>query len=83
MEKEQLLLLADAYKEQVFAKLLELVPRRVATLDPSVLEGKVTEEILALVYMQGVTEALNTFNMAELLKAIAREARDSDTSMQA
>lgn len=83
MEKEQLLLLADAYKEQVFAKLLELVPRRVATLDPSVLEGKVTEEILALVYMQGVTEALNTFDMAELLKAIAREARDSDTSMQA
>lgn len=83
MDKEQLLLLADAYKEQIFAKLREMVPRRVATLDPGVLEGKATEEILALVYMQGVAEALDAFDMAELLRTIAREAHDSDAGMQA
>ncbi len=83
MKKEQLLLLADAYKEQVFAELLEMVPRRVATLDPSVLEDKATEEILALVYMQGVAEALDAFDMAELLRTIAREAQDSNAGMQA
>lgn len=54
MDKAQLLLLTDAYKEQIFTKLHELVPGRVAQLDRGVFESKITEEVLALVYMQGV-----------------------------
>lgn len=72
MDKDQLLLLADAYKEQIHTKLLELVPSRLERLDRGVFEGKTTEEVLALVYMQGVAEALDAFNMEELLRAIAR-----------
>ncbi len=67
MEKAHLLLLADAYKEQIFSNLHELVPGRMARLDRSVFEGKITEEVLALVYMQGVAEALDAFDTAELL----------------
>lgn len=44
MDKAQLLLLADAYKEQIFSKLHELVPGRMARLDRSVFEGKITED---------------------------------------
>lgn len=83
MDREQLLLLANAYKEQIYARLLEMVPKRLVTLDPDVLEGKTTEEMLTLVYMQGVAEALDAFDMAELLRAIAREAHDPDSGMQA
>ena len=68
-DKAHLLLLADAHKEQIFSKLHELVPGRMARLDRSVFEGKITEEVLALVYMRGVAEALDAFDMAELLKA--------------
>lgn len=68
IDKAQLLLLADAYKEQIYTRLLELVPGRMARLDRSVFEGKSTEEILALVYMQGVAEALDAFDMDELLR---------------
>lgn len=69
MDRAQLLLLADAYKEQIFAKLHELVLGRVARLDRAVFEGKTTEEVLALIYMQGVAEALDGFDVAELLRA--------------
>ena len=69
MDKAQLLLLADAYKEQTYTKLLELVPDRLKRLEPGVLEGKTFEEALALIYMQGVAEALDAFDMAELLEA--------------
>ncbi len=44
MDKAQLLLLADAYKEQIFSKLHELVPGRMARLDRSAFEGKTTED---------------------------------------
>ncbi len=69
IDKAQLLLLADAYKEQISTKLHELVLGRVARLDRSVFAGKTTEEVLALVYMQGVAETLDVFDVAELLKA--------------
>jgi hypothetical protein len=69
MDREQLLLLTDAYKEQIVTRLHELVSSRLAQLDRSVFENKTTEEVLALVYMQGVAEALDAFDMAELLKA--------------
>ncbi len=69
MDKAQLFLLADAYKEQIYTKLHELVPGRIARLERSVFEGKTTEEVLGLVYMQGVGEALDAFSMAELLNA--------------
>ena len=65
----QFLLLAEAYKEQIHAKLLKLVPDRLAQLDPNVFEGRTSEEVLALIYMQGVSEALDAFDMAELLRA--------------
>lgn len=68
-DKAQLLLLANAYKEQISSKLHGLVPGRIARLDRNVFEGKTTEEVLALVYMQGVAEALDAFSMNELLKA--------------
>lgn len=74
-DKAQLLLLADAYKEQIFSKLRELVPGRIARLDRDVFEGKTTEEVLELVYMQGVAEALDAFNMNELLEANQPPAR--------
>ena len=69
MDNAQLLLLADAYKEQIYTKLLELVPSRLERLDPSVLAEKTFEEVLALVYMQGAAEALDAFDMTELLGA--------------
>ena len=65
----QLCLLADAYKEQIFEKLLKLVPSRLERLDRAVFEGKTTEEVLALIYMQGVAEALDAFDIDELLEA--------------
>ncbi len=83
MDKAQLLLLTDAYKEQIFSKLLELVPGRVARLDRSGFEDKTTEEVLALVYMQGIAEALDAFDMNELLRAIARENESPKPDMQA
>lgn len=69
MENTQLLSLANAYKEQIYTKLHELMPNRLARLDRSVFEGKTAEEVLALVYMQGVAEALDAFDLAELLRA--------------
>ena len=69
MDNAQLLLLADAYKEQIYTKLLELVLSRLERLDPSVLAEKTFEEVLALVYMQGAAEALDAFDMTELLEA--------------
>jgi hypothetical protein len=38
-------------------------------LDRAAFEGKTTEEVLGLVYMQGVAEALDAFDVAELLRA--------------
>jgi hypothetical protein len=67
INRAQLLLLADAYKEQIFFRLHELVPGRMGRLDRSVFKGKATEEVLALVYMQGVAEALYAFDVADLL----------------
>ena len=69
MDDVQFLQLANAYKEQIYTKLLELVPDRLARLDESVPEGKTSEEVLALVYMQGAAEALDAFDMVELLRA--------------
>ena len=69
MNDAQLLLLANAYKEQIREKLLKLVPDRLAQLDPGVFEGRTAEEVLALIYMQGVAEALDAFDIAELLQA--------------
>ncbi len=83
MDTDQLLLLTDTYKEQIFSKLRELVPGRMARLDRSGFKGKTTEEALELVYMQGVAEALDVFDMSELLRAIARESESSKPDMQA
>lgn len=63
---KRLLELADAYKEQIFTKLHELAPGRIARLDRSVFDDKGTEAVLALVYLQGVAEALDAFDVAEL-----------------
>lgn len=65
----QLRLLADAYKEQIFEKLLALVPSRLERIDRVVFEDKTTEEVLALIYMQGVAEALDAFDIDELSEA--------------
>ena len=69
MNNAQILLLADAYKKRIHEKLLKLVPDRLAQLDPGVFEGRTFEEVLALIYMQGVAEALDAFDMTELLAA--------------
>lgn len=52
----------------------ELAPRRMARTYRTLLEGKATEEVPALIYMQGVAETLDAFDMAELL----RPDRESD-----
>ena len=67
MDEAQLLLLANAYKEQIREKLLILVPDRLAQLDPGVFEGRTSEEVFALIYMQSVTETLDAFDMTKLL----------------
>ncbi len=64
------LTLADAYKEQIHAKLFELVPERITRIDSGVFDGKTTEEVLALMYMQGVTEALDAFDVSGLLRVV-------------
>ncbi len=73
MDESRLLTLADLYKTQIYTKLLELVPERLGRLDQAVLEGKPIEEALALIYMQGVAEALDAFDTGELLRAVKRE----------
>jgi hypothetical protein len=82
-EIAQLFLVASRHKEEIFSKLHELVPERLARLDRTVFEGKTTEEVLALVYMQGVAEALDAFDMRELLRTIARESAPAKPDMQA
>ena len=47
----------------------ELAPRRMARTYRTLLEGKATEEVPALIYMQGVAEALDAFDLVELLRA--------------
>lgn len=74
MDAQAVLKLANSYKEQIFTKLRTTLPERMANLDRSVFEGKTTEEVLALVYMQGAAEALDAFDMTELLRAVARES---------
>ncbi len=85
VNQDQLFKLTDAYKESIYQKLLELLPERMANLDRAVFEGKSTEEVLALVYMQGVAEALDAFNMSELLRAVAREngGAEAETGLEA
>ena len=73
MDESRLLTLADLYKTQIHTKLLELVPRRLGQLDRTVLEGQTTEEVLALIYMQGVAEALDALDISELLRAFKGE----------
>ncbi len=70
MDESRFLTLADAYKTQIYTKLLELAPERLGRFDPTVLEGRTTEEVLALIYMQGVAEALDAFDVSELLRAV-------------
>lgn len=70
MDESRFLTPADLYKTQIHTKLLELVPERSGRLDHAVLEGKTNEEVLALIYMQGVAEALDAFDMDELLRAV-------------
>ncbi len=83
MDKTQLLLLTDAYKEQIYTKLLELVPDRLGRLDRSVFEGRTTEEVLALVYIEGVAEALDAFDMDEQLRAVARASLSTGETLDA
>ncbi len=83
MDKTQLLLLTDAYKEQIYTKLLELVPDRLGRLDRSVFEGRTTEEVLALVYIEGVAEVLDAFDMDELLRAVARASLSTGETLDA
>lgn len=74
MDEARLLKLAVVYKEQIFEKLAELSPGRIAKIDREALKGKTTEEVLELLYLQGVAEALDAFNVAELLQAVDRDA---------
>ncbi len=85
VDREQLLKLTDAYKERIYERLLELVPERMAALERSVFESKATEEVLALVYMQGAHEALDAFDMSEFLRAVARESggTEAETGLEA
>lgn len=71
--------IATAYKEQIYTKLLELIPERMASLDRSVFEGKTTEEVLTLTYMQGVGEALDAFDVNELLREVALKSGNAET----
>lgn len=72
MDETCFLTLARRYKEQVYTKLLDLVPDRLGQLDHAALADQTLEETLALIYMQGVAEALDAFDPAELWWA-ARE----------
>lgn len=83
MAKEHLLQLTDAYKEQIFNRLHELVSGRLERLERGVFEGKTIEEILALVCVQGVAEALDALDVNELLWAIARADTTSESGMEA
>ena len=69
MDETRFLTLADRYKKQIYTKLQELVPDRLGRLEPGVLTGRPTEAVLALIYMQGVAEALDAFDPAELWRA--------------
>ena len=73
MNQSCLLTLADLYKTQIYTTLLAPAPKRLGQLDRTVLEGKTTEEVLVLIYMQGVAEALDAFDVDELLRALRSE----------
>lgn len=74
MDTDRFLCLADLYKEQIYTKLQDLVPDRLGQLEPEVLIDRPTEEVLALIYMQGVAEALDAFDLAELWRAAQKDA---------
>ena len=78
MDTSRFLRLADLYKEQIYTKLQDLVPDRLGRLEPGVLTGKTTDEALALVYMQGVAEALDAFDVAELWKVAQDNPEPAD-----
>lgn len=77
----QLLTRIDAHKERIYQGLLDLLPERMARLDRSAFDGKTAEEVLALVYMQGVAEALDAFDLDEMLQAL--EPGDDEAGLRA
>lgn len=76
-EKQDLIDVFDHYKEQIYGKLLELAAERVQGIAPERLEPPNLPETLALLYMQGVAEALDAVSPAEVVKAMTDEGTDS------
>lgn len=69
-ERERLLRLSSGYKEQIYEKLVELFPKRLEGADLAEWQDKSTEELLRLAYVKGVAEALDGFDVEELLAAL-------------
>ncbi len=72
-EENKLLVLASAYKEQVYEKLLEFLPKRLERVPLEDLRDLPLAKVLGPMYMQGVGEALDSFSMEELLRALREE----------
>ena len=70
-QKQFFLKLAEGYKEQVYGKLLELLPGRILRIDKSQIRSMSMEEVMQYMYIQGVAEALDSYDVGELLRAFS------------
>lgn len=78
-EKARLFALARAYKEHIVHKLEAFLPQRLAQIDRASLQGLTGEEVMKQMYLQGVNEALEAFDVEELMRAL----EDGDGALKA
>ncbi len=52
---------------------MEFLLRRLAALEPDELEALEFDEVMARMYMQGVEEVLEAFDLGELSRALAEQ----------
>ncbi|ADI15614.1 hypothetical protein [Truepera radiovictrix] len=82
MDARDIVELADAYKLRLFDRLRDRLPERLRAFRGDALKGQAAD-VLTYAYLQGVQDALDAFDMAELLRLIARESGAAGPGLQA
>lgn len=70
VQKQQLIRHGNLYKERVYAALFEALMQRFAAVDWEALNDYSQEEILQMLYMQGVADALEALDLEALVRAV-------------
>jgi hypothetical protein len=82
MDARDIVELADAYKARLYDRLRDRLPERLRAFREGPLEGRVAD-MLTYAYLQGASDALEAFDMAELLRLIASESGAAGPNLQA